>query len=400
MISSPKYICNMSNIMQSLPTPPGTTPPSGTINSTGPTGSGGGSTTPNPFNTSNPVLEITPSSTPSGGGSSPPPSSIPASISSSTASLVYPPELATGGLRIAFSFYLYQKQSLFSPTSFTPTGNTVFLPIPDGIVDNYNVGYQQYDPTYLAELIAQGQKEVAHPTTSGGISPYVGPDGKTTYPSGSAGSSKIGDMVKGYYDNWTAEQTTYRIARTAAKLGGLFDSGVAENIVDNIFGTAINPNTTVALKALALRQHSFSWLIAPKSPSDSTKILQIINEFKTHMLPDTDGTGLLLSYPDIVYPEFIGTTYLYTFKPCVITGFAAVPVGAGQPSFFNGTKAPTLIQITIQLLETELFLRKSVGYDQTSLANQDIGDLSTAEQISASSVDDDSNVLAGPNPNE
>ena len=78
------------------------------------------------------------------------------------------------------------------------------------------------------------------------------------------------------------------------------------------------------------------------------------------MLPDTNDSGILLNYPDIIYPEFIGTgNYLYTFKPCVITGFAAVPVGAGQPSFFTGTHAPTHIQISIELLETVLFLKKS-----------------------------------------
>jgi len=352
--------------------------------------------TPNPFGPSNPV-----DTTPPGGGVTEIPSVVPSVIPPSITGgaggvLVYPPELATGEIRIAFSFYEYHKESLSVPTKFQSTGNTIFMPIPDGIIDQYTIGYDQYQPGFMADQIAQEQNSVASrpdwtvgswlKDITKGVSSAVNnawnPGEITPY----GKSLSIDDIAK-----LKTRPAIYFAASALSKIGGLFEAGLAADSVQNIFGTILNPNTTVAFKAPALRSHNFSWMVAPKSAKDSNLIMNIVNEFKFHMLPDTDG-GVLLKYPDIVFPEFIGTQkYLYTFKPCVITGFAAVPVGAGQPAFFVGTKAPTHIQITIQLLETELFLRSSVYSSQRNIAFISIDEATTAE--GSLSTADDSNVL-------
>lgn len=365
------------------------------------------STAPNPFNPSSPIATNPPSTAPS----SVPPSQITPSLpSGATSQLVYPPEMATNGVRIAFSFYKYQKPSVFAPTQFQPTGDFIFLPIPDGIVDQYTISYQPYDPSYMAQLIPEAAG-VANPSfdaayaayskTGGGA--YTG--GGKPNPSVSANGSSAYAAAKKSFSRFAAfnkEDAKYSIASGIAKFAGLFE-GSAQFIIDNSFGTTLNPNSTVALKAPSLRTHSFSWLLAAKSQADSNIIQQIIDQFKANMLPDTSQERFFLNYPSLVYPEFIGTNqYLYTFKPSVITGFSALPVAGGQPSFFNDTHAPTIIQLSIQLLEVEMFLYADVNQNenpnQTALeADMDLGGATSA--INNISSQDDTNVLQG-NANE
>jgi hypothetical protein len=57
-------------------------------------------------------------------------------------------------------------------------------------------------------------------------------------------------------------------------------------------------------------------------------------------------------------PEFFNGTYMFNFKPCFITGISTNYAPQGVPSFFKGTRAPTEVEITIQLSETEIFTRR------------------------------------------
>ena len=403
------------NIFMALITSPiGTNPTGGTglitspigTNPTGGTGTVGPGIIPGSGSTATiPPIVTTPSSAL---GITTTPTTIPPSITGgSTGSLTYPPEMATGGdpgtVRLSFSFYKYIKGSPFDKTQFQLTGKFIFLPIPDGIVDQYTVGYHQFDPYYKTDLI-RGELEIgANNVTAAEAIPgiirrvvdanslygYKGDDWNALTKSimnsvavGSRGYNTVSTMFKTH--------GPYLESRLA---GGL-DGSTGADIVDNIFHTALNPNSTLALNAPALRSHSFSWLLAPKSWIDSDIIYNIVQEFKTHQLPDTDDTRYFLQYPDIIYPEFIGTdNYMYTFKPAVITGFSFMPVASGQPAFFNDSHAPVMIQISITIQEIMFFLKKDVPLTQQQLAAQDLQGQQSAEDVASGF--DDSNVLPG-----
>ena len=369
-------------------------------------------TNPTPFGPSSPLPTNPPSTAP---GSVPPSTVNPSVPSGVTTSLIYPPELATGGVRLAFSFYTYTKPSVFNPTKLTPTGDFIFLPIPDGIVDQYNIGYQPYDPSYMAQLVPEATG-AAEPFMSG-VWSSIKNSFNTARTLGGDPSGKLTAAENAFKSSWASaeksfgriswsnkENYKYAIVSGLATFGGLFE-GSAQSIVDNSFGTTLNPNSTVALKAPQLRTHSFTWTVSAKSQNDSNIINQIINQFKFNMLPNVTQERFFLSYPSLVYPEFIGTNqYLYTFKPSLITGFTALPVAGGQPSFFNDTHAPTIIQIQLQLLEVEMFLQSDVNISENPGITRaaSIKDLSSAESaITNATTSDDTNVLGiGANANE
>jgi hypothetical protein len=52
---------------------------------------------------------------------------------------------------------------------------------------------------------------------------------------------------------------------------------------------------------------------------------------------------------------------LITFKKCLVKSVSVNYAPAGLPSFFKGTQEPTMIQLEIQLLETEIQTAKDYG---------------------------------------
>ena len=69
------------------------------------------------------------------------------------------------------------------------------------------------------------------------------------------------------------------------------------------------------------------------------------------------------TYPNIVQitvnPE--NGNFPYKFKPAVIENLNVNYAGAGQPSFFGSTQAPTEVEISMDLLEILLWTNQDYG---------------------------------------
>jgi hypothetical protein len=61
-------------------------------------------------------------------------------------------------------------------------------------------------------------------------------------------------------------------------------------------------------------------------------------------------------------------SFLYKFKPCVVESMSVNFAAGGQPSFFKNSNAPTEVQIDINFLEIEYWLKEDV--EGTSLRTQ------------------------------
>jgi hypothetical protein len=83
------------------------------------------------------------------------------------------------------------------------------------------------------------------------------------------------------------------------------------------------------------------------------------------MLPNQSVAlgGTLLSYPNIVQVTVSNTNdyFRYEFRPSVIENFSVNYTPDGQPSFFGSTKAPTAVELRLELMEIEYWL--SNDYD-------------------------------------
>jgi hypothetical protein len=139
--------------------------------------------------------------------------------------------------------------------------------------------------------------------------------------------------------------------------------GVAET-AGQLLGAVPNPHVTVIFQGVDLRTHSFSWRFAPKNIDESVLVQKIVKEFKKRMLPNfVGGTSNILGYPSMVQitlePDM--SEQLYTFKKCMISSVNVNYAPNGVPSFFAGSKYPTVIEFQVNLQEIEIFTSEDYG---------------------------------------
>ena len=133
-------------------------------------------------------------------------------------------------------------------------------------------------------------------------------------------------------------------------------AGDAGRLLAQFTGAAANPNLQAIFSGVELRQHRFDWLLAPRNAQESEELQRILKALKAYSLPAYSSIGTAaLSYPFLCQPtiEPLGDE-LIQFPPCLINNIEINYSPQGLPAFFEGTKLPTLIQLSITMLETEL----------------------------------------------
>lgn len=232
---------------------------------------------------------------------------------------------------IAIQFQKYERRSIFNQPFLSATGG-IRLPVPNQLSDNQQVYYEELN-------------NLSNPAVGAGIEQGL-----------RGGNGFVGGgLVTGIAANVGA-----RMAQaTGAVASSLTGATTAEML--QLGGLAQNPFLTVLFKQPNFKKHQFSWKLAPNNAQESNTIRDIVNTFKSNMLPAMapNAGGTLLTYPNIaiisLYPD---ESFLYKFKPCVIESLDVNYAVGGQPSFFKGTNAPTIVQISINLLEIEYWLKE------------------------------------------
>jgi len=229
---------------------------------------------------------------------------------------------------IAIQFQKYERRSIFNQPFLSATSG-IRLPVPNQLSDNQQVNY---DPKEQDLAVGAGIEQGLR-----------------------GGNGFVGSIATGVMANVGA-----RMERAAGAVAqGLTGASTAEML--QLGGLAQNPFLTVLFKSPSFKKHQFSWKLAPNNAQESNTIRDIVNTFKSNMLPAMapNAGGTLLTYPNIaiisLYPD---ESFLYKFKPCVIESMDVNYAIGGQPSFFKGTNAPTIVQISINLLEIEYWLKE------------------------------------------
>ena len=137
-------------------------------------------------------------------------------------------------------------------------------------------------------------------------------------------------------------------------------NGGALGLLTQTTGAAANPNLQAIFSGVDLRQHRFDWLLAPRNAQESEELKNILNALKAYSLPAYSSIGTAaLSYPFLCQPSIVPFgDELIQFPPCLISNVEINYSPQGLPAFFQGTDGkpgqPTLIQLSITMLETEL----------------------------------------------
>jgi hypothetical protein len=133
----------------------------------------------------------------------------------------------------------------------------------------------------------------------------------------------------------------------------------AGDIVGQLVGAVPNPHLQAIFSGVDLREHTFQWTFAPRNPGESETLMTIIREIKKNSLPaySTQGTAAL-QYPPMVELKLMPWNEtnddFIRFKKCLIKSVSVNYAPAGLPSFFRNTKLPTMIQLELNFLETEI----------------------------------------------
>ena len=148
--------------------------------------------------------------------------------------------------------------------------------------------------------------------------------------------------------------------------------GATADALGQSLGAVPNPHLQAIFSGVDLRTHTFQWTFAPRNPTESRNLKAIINEIKKNSLPAYSTTGTAaLQYPPMVDIKLMPWASdpddeLIKFKKCLIKNVSVNYAPAGLPSFFasqpnDTTKYPTMIQLEIQVLETEIQTAKDYG---------------------------------------
>jgi hypothetical protein len=139
------------------------------------------------------------------------------------------------------------------------------------------------------------------------------------------------------------------------------------SVVSVLSGYSINPLLFMQFQRPNFRQFRFDWLLAPKNAQESRIIKNIVSSFKNAASPTKALGDTLLGYPQVALIKFYpdnGESSIgkhMVLKPCVIRGISVDYSPQGTPSFFKNTNAPTLIGVSLDLIEIQLWFNGDEG---------------------------------------
>jgi hypothetical protein len=130
------------------------------------------------------------------------------------------------------------------------------------------------------------------------------------------------------------------------------------------FGAKVktNPFREVFFEGVDYRRFNFKYKFLPKSPRESSAVLNIINTFKEHMHPELSSDGYFYIYPSEFEIKYFYNNkengYFNKIAPCALTDMQVDYGGEQFSTFSNG--APSEIDMTLTFRELELLTKESI----------------------------------------
>jgi hypothetical protein len=120
-------------------------------------------------------------------------------------------------------------------------------------------------------------------------------------------------------------------------------------------GLQFNPFILQYFNQPEFRTFNFTWTLAPRNNQESEAINNIVYQLKARQAPTQVAGGFLMGYPDLAVLRFHPSDgYELKLKECVIKAVSVDYTPAG-PSFFNGTSAPSMVSLSLSLMETKFW---------------------------------------------
>lgn len=264
-----------------------------------------------------------------------------------------------GAHAMIFNFKTYEYRGGQPVT--TIIDSSVALPLPSNIVDSYSI---QVGPRELGIFGAAAADLSSRMNDGNGLINALGELASTT-------ANGVSSAVNSSSLASTSINATRYLAR--AGLTALPGGSEVESGISAATGTAINPHAAIVFDGISLKTHSFDWLLAPKSATESEQAKNIINTFKKAALPSytnplgassSTGTSFdraLLKYPSMVDIFFVGLNqeYYFYFKTCMINNITVDYAPQGQALFKGeGGSRPVMMNFKVDLTEAQIHTKE------------------------------------------
>lgn len=266
----------------------------------------------------------------------------------------FPEDLGSHAVILNFKEYDYSQTD---GGESLKTSRSIVLPLPSNLQDSFSVNANSQ------ELGVGGDF----------LSSFLGSTNGAAELGEKAANGAISTFQDAFSESGADNLSTFKAASRFISRAGL--DSVAPGVgaaIDVASGKAVNPHVTIDFDGMALKQHSFTWNLAPKNERESASLRKITNEIRKSILPQYNGgTGsetvdrALITYPDLVDIFFVGIdqSYFYYFKPCIVQNFST-DFSPNGLAFVRGGR-PATVQIQMQLSEAQIHTREDYSEAQT-----------------------------------
>jgi len=262
----------------------------------------------------------------------------------------FPSDLGPNAMVIDFQEYSYQRTTQ-SVSQTARTKTSIILPLPQQLVDSYDINVQQ------ADLGTIGSAAVGAATGGTGFQDAIG-NAYSEFGQAGADLARSGSITE-------ALSSVGRYATFSSRnVLDQFAPGLSL-AVDVINGNAVNPHTTLNFDGVGLKQYQFNWQLAPRNEKESENLKGIIEKIKSHILPkyqtltggDVGNQSLdraLLKYPDLALIRLNGVdqNHFMKFQPGMISNFSVDYTPQGNVLVEGGK--PALVNISFTLQEAQI----------------------------------------------
>jgi len=271
-------------------------------------------------------------------------------------SLVFPGDLADLEHFAIFGIRdrVFESSTLRTSSNPSKTKKTqnIFLPMPPQLQTSYGANYQNSEVGGAGAAFIKGGGAVF-----GAIGDVI------SSPSLESGGQKLVDIGSNIIDDVRAGGFSGAFD-TLKQIGARIVAESDNSVVRGAFSTqnvATNPYQAVFFTSPNFRTHSFSYTLFAKNENESETIRRIIRELKKAMLPSITPNTLFFRYPKVFEISFRHDDHLFEIGTSVMTQFDVNYHGEGTPSYFDETKAPTNVQISMSFQEVNILTSEDVG---------------------------------------
>lgn len=280
--------------------------------------------------------------------------------------LRYPGQIASSKDYIKFSFGEYKTpfknakggsagQNLsyqLNLDSFTPSGESVYLPMPNDIQSSFGGNWGGKEITGLAQAAIGSLGVGIGNLTTGDFKNKVTGLGTLMTGAGikNAGGGLVADIMN-------------TISTQFANFPGLGANLQANDVLQLTTESIVNPNTELLYSGTGLRTHGYSFKMIPQSKDEANAVIDIIERFKLACVPKENAAIFggtfknFIGLPDLCQVSFISESgenpYLPKYK---VSGITSVNVNYVTDGQFVAYKEghPLGVVLTVALTETKL----------------------------------------------